>query len=110
MPKWIQVAETADCPPGSARELLVEGRIVALYNVDGQFYALDGVCPHQGGPLGKGCLAGRVVTCPWHGWQFDVGSGQHQFSPSVVQPGFAVRVEGQEIWLEVDSDDGSDAP
>ena len=68
----------ADCPPGSVQELVVEDRIVALYNVDGTLFALDGVCPHQGGPLGKGALEGCLVTCPWHGWQFDVTDGRHQ--------------------------------
>ena len=50
----------------------------ALFNVDGTFYALDGVCPHQGGPLGSGEVHNCIVTCPWHGWQFDVRTGQHQ--------------------------------
>ncbi len=100
MAHWIPLARTADCPPGSSHELVAEDRIVALYNVDGVFHALDGVCPHQGGPLGRGVLEGCVVTCPWHGWQFDVRSGQHQFSPRVVQPRFNVRVEGE--WILVD--------
>jgi nitrite reductase/ring-hydroxylating ferredoxin subunit len=79
--------------------VVVEGRIVALYNVDGDVYALDGVCPHQGGPLGKGRLEGTVVTCPWHGWQFDVRDGQHQINPAMRQPLFPVRVEGDEILV-----------
>lgn len=102
MATWRHLALVDDCPVGASRELVVDGRIVALFNVDGQFFALDGVCPHQGGPLGKGCLTGSVVTCPWHGWQFDVTSGQHQFSPSVVQPGFAVRVVDGVIEVELD--------
>jgi nitrite reductase/ring-hydroxylating ferredoxin subunit len=80
----------------------VEDQILALYNVDGTLHALDGVCPHQGGPLGKGELRGCVVTCPWHGWQFDVCTGQHQFSPTVVQPGFAVRTDGDDILVDLD--------
>jgi nitrite reductase/ring-hydroxylating ferredoxin subunit len=103
MANWTRIATTADCPPGTSRELVVAGRIVAIFNVDGQFYALDGVCPHQGGPLGKGCLTGHVVTCPWHGWQFDVRSGQHQFSPNVVQPGFAVRVVEEAVEVDLGS-------
>ena len=101
MAQWTHVAVLSDCPPGSSRELVVAGRIVALFNVAGTLHALDGVCPHQGGPLGKGRLTGCVVTCPWHGWQFDVGTGQHQFSPSVVQPGLPVRVEGDSIQVDV---------
>ena len=59
-----------------------------LFNVGGKFYALDGICPHQGGPLGKGSLTGCIVTCPWHGFQFDVTTGQHQTSRSLVHPSF----------------------
>ena len=69
----------SEVPVGTAREVVSGDRVIALFNVAGTFYALDGVCPHQGGPLGQGTLEGCVVTCPWHGWQFDVTSGQHQF-------------------------------
>jgi nitrite reductase (NADH) small subunit len=101
MPHWIRAASLADCPPGSALETVAAGRIVALYNVSGTLYALDGVCPHQGGPLGKGCLTGTIVTCPWHGWQFDVRSGCHLLRPSLVQPSFPVRVEGDGVLVDV---------
>ena len=100
MPNWIRVVRASECLPGTATEAVVGDRIVALYNVEGIFYALDGVCPHQGGPLGSGLLDGCIVTCPWHGWQFDVRTGAHLLSKSVVQPSFEVRVEGD--WIEVD--------
>ena len=98
---WHALCSVADCPPGASRELVAGDRIVALYNVDGEFHALDGICPHQGGPLGKGKLQGCIVTCPWHGFQFDVTSGQHQASASLRQPQFAVKVEGNEVWAEI---------
>ena len=102
MPHWTKIAAAADCPPGTAREFIVEDRVVALFNVEGTYYALDGVCPHQGGPLGKGKLSGCIVTCPWHGWQFDVRTGQHQLSRRLQQPGFAVRLEGEDIFIDLD--------
>jgi nitrite reductase (NADH) small subunit len=102
---WHRIAAAEDCPPGAAKELVVADRIVALFNVGGQFFALDGICPHQGGPLGEGALTGCIVTCPWHGWQFDVRSGQHQFSPNVVQPRFATRVEDGGVWVEIPGND-----
>jgi nitrite reductase (NADH) small subunit len=101
MSEWIAVAKVAECPPGTAIERVVEGRIVALFNVAGIFYALDGVCPHQGGPLGKGALTGAIVTCPWHGWQFDVRSGRHQLSASCVQESFLVRVEQEQVLVHL---------
>jgi nitrite reductase/ring-hydroxylating ferredoxin subunit len=100
---WIPIAKVTDCPPGSALELVAGDRIVALFNVAGTFYAIDGVCPHQGGPLGKGRLEGCILTCPWHGWQFDVRSGQHQLNPRLHQPAFAVRVEEEQILVDVES-------
>ncbi|MBI3838987.1 MAG: Rieske (2Fe-2S) protein [Planctomycetia bacterium] len=100
MAKWLPLARVVDCPPGTGMELVAEDRIVALYNVDGTFHALDGVCPHQGGPLGNGTLEGCIVTCPWHGWQFDVRTGQHQLNSRVVQPRLEVRVEDE--WILVD--------
>jgi nitrite reductase (NADH) small subunit len=90
---WITVCQIADIPPGTGREVVVGDNIVALFHVDGEFYALDGVCPHQGGPLGKGALQGCILTCPWHGWQFDVRNGEFQLHKSIVQPKFEVRLE-----------------
>ena len=101
MENWVRLENAGDLAPGSCREVVAGERLIALFNVDGQFYALDGVCPHQGGPLGKGTLRGCVVTCPWHGWQFDVRSGQHQFSPTVRQPKLPVRVENGAVLVNV---------
>ena len=101
MPDWIRIATSAECPPGSAAEFVAGGRVVALFNVGGEFFALDGVCPHQGGPIGKGNLDGCIVTCPWHGWQFDVRNGKNQVSPSVIQPQIPVRVEEDSVFIQV---------
>ena len=50
MSRWIPIAKVGDCPAGAGRELVIEDRIIALFCVEGEFYALDGICPHQGGP------------------------------------------------------------
>lgn len=99
MSDWIDIANVEDCPAGSAIEAVAGDRMVALFNVDGTFHALDGVCPHQGGPLGKGVLDECIVTCPWHGWQFDVRDGQNQLSESIKHPRFEVRVEGERVLV-----------
>jgi nitrite reductase/ring-hydroxylating ferredoxin subunit len=98
---WIRIANVHDCPPGKAIELVAGDRIVALFNVDGTFYALDGVCPHQGGPLGKGALTGCLVTCPWHGWQFDVTTGGHRLNAQYFHPRFEIRVEGDGVYAQL---------
>jgi nitrite reductase/ring-hydroxylating ferredoxin subunit len=97
---WHRVATVDECPPGGSLERVAGDRIVALFNVDGVFYALDGVCPHQGGPLGKGRLEGCIVTCPWHGWQFDVRSGQYLLSQSLKQPTLATRVDENAVYVQ----------
>jgi len=100
---FTRVASTHDCPPGSAGEFVAGERIVALFNVAGTFHALDGICPHQGGPLGKGKLAGCIITCPWHGFQFDVTTGHHLTSKSLVHPRFAVKLEGDDVLVDLPS-------
>src|SRR5262245_55444483 len=97
---WSRVASIHECPTGSAGEFFVVERIIALFNGEGTIYALDGICPHQGGPLGKGKLTGCIITCPWHGFQFDVTTGQHLTSKSLVHPRFAVKVEGDGVFVD----------
>ncbi len=101
MSERIRIASVVDVPTGTAKELTAGGRVIALYNVDGKFYALDGVCPHAGGPLGNGTLNGNVVTCPWHGWQFDVSTGQHCLNANVQHTNFSVSVDGNDIYVEI---------
>ena len=103
MPRWIRIASAVDCPPGTARELVAADRIVAVFNVDGRFYALDGVCPHQGGPLGQGALDGCMITCPWHGWRFDVATGRHETNASVVHLGFPVKLEKGDVFVDLEA-------
>jgi nitrite reductase (NADH) small subunit len=101
---WHLLAPVEACPEGEAREFVVAGRIVALFHVGEEFFALDGLCPHQGGPLGKGALSGCVVTCPWHGFQFDVRSGAHQSTPNLRQPTFAVKVEADQVYVQIEDE------
>ena len=101
MADWLPIAAVSECPPGSSIERVVGDRIVALANVDGVWHAIDGLCPHQGGPLGTGMLCGAVLTCPWHGWQFDVTTGRHRISATVSQPRFQVRESGGVVEIRV---------
>ena len=101
MSRSVRVADVSDVPPGSSKEVLADDQVVALFNVDGKFYALDGVCPHAGGPLGEGTLRGTIVTCPWHGWQFDVSSGQNCLNSRITHTCFPVKVEGDDVLVEM---------
>jgi nitrite reductase/ring-hydroxylating ferredoxin subunit len=99
---FLRAAKTSDVLPGTIREVEVGGRTIALANVAGKIHAIDNTCLHQGGPLGEGELEGAIVTCPWHGWQFDLTSGKIVQDPSA--PGVAcyqVQVEGDDILVNV---------
>src|SRR5579863_7596728 len=101
MARLIRVADVNDVPPGSAKEVMADDQVVALFNVDGALYAMDGVCPHAGGPLGEGTLRGTVVTCPWHGWQFDVTSGQSCLNARLIHTCYPVKVAGDDVLVEI---------
>lgn len=101
MPEFVTVAKAGDIPAGECRVVDARGRQVALFNVDGQFHALDNTCLHRGGPLGEGELDGSIVTCPWHGWTYDVTSGQCTFNPGAQVEKLEVRVEGEEVQVGV---------
>lgn len=99
-----RIAAASEIPPGEGREFVVSGNIIAVFNDQGVFHAMDGICPHAGGPLFKGRLKDKVVTCPWHGWQFDVTSGRHCLNAQLQHPAFSVTLKDGDLWLEIPSD------
>lgn len=103
-PRFVPVAAPADLPPGAARAVRVGDRFVALFNVDGAVHATDNVCPHAGGPLARGRRGGpcgEIVTCPWHGWRFNVRTGESPDLPGERVCTFPVRVEDGCIQVAV---------
>jgi nitrite reductase (NADH) small subunit len=98
---WHPVTEWDTLPEQGGREFAVAGRIVALFRTGERIYAIDGICAHAGGPLGKGMLRGCIVTCPWHGWQFDVSTGQHCLSAPIRQQTFPCKVENGLVSVEL---------
>jgi nitrite reductase (NADH) small subunit len=92
------VANAAELRHGAKKTVTIDGKSISIFNVQGEFYALRDVCPHQGAPLGKGKIVGihecgenlddirlvkqgEVIRCPWHGWEFDIKTGQSIFDP-----------------------------
>jgi 3-phenylpropionate/trans-cinnamate dioxygenase ferredoxin component len=82
MPEFVKVAKTGDIAPGEGKGVDVGERRIALFNVDGTFYAIDDTCTHRGGPLSDGMVLGNEVTCPWHGAVFDVRTGSVRGLPA----------------------------
>lgn len=97
----VRIGAARDWKPGTFCAAEANGRRIVVYNVGGSYFATDERCAHQGGPLGEGLLEGSVVTCPWHAWQFDVTTGQAIYDPGVCVRTYPVRVEGDDIFVEV---------
>ncbi len=96
-----KIAKTSDLVPGSCKVVEAEGETIALLNVEGTFYAIGNTCPHRGGPLGEGSLEGNTVTCPWHGAQFNVTTGEVLAPPAATGvKSYPVRVEGEDVLIE----------
>lgn len=97
----IKIATKSDIPVGSARVVQAGDKELAVFNVDGEFCAVSNECPHMGGPIGEGELVDSIVVCPWHGWGFDVKTGENPRNPNAKLPCFAVIEEGEDLHVEV---------
>ena len=97
----VRVGSTADVPSGQGRVFDASGHSIAVFNVEGMYYAIDNACPHRGGPLGEGDLAGTLAVCPWHGWRWDVTTGANANNPAVKVTRFPVTVADGEILVDL---------
>jgi nitrite reductase (NADH) small subunit len=101
MPEFKPIAKVSDVPEGRGITARSGTHAVAIFNVGGTIYAMDGICPHKGGPLGEGfCEDGRVY-CPMHGWQFDVKTGACIDFPEKPAKTYAARIVGDTIEVEL---------
>ncbi len=99
MADFVAVAKVSEILSGTAKVVVVLGHPVAVFNVDGSFHAVSNVCLHRGGPIGEGMLDGFVVTCPMHGWEYDVRTGGNLANPVARLRTYAVKVEGDSILV-----------
>jgi nitrite reductase (NADH) small subunit len=97
----VRVGNAGDVPPGQGRVVDADGKNIALFNVNGTYYATDNNCPHRGGPLAEGDVDGAVAICPWHGWRWDVTTGANVNNPAVKVACFLVTVEADGIFVEL---------
>jgi nitrite reductase (NADH) small subunit len=98
---FVLAAKIADVPVGAVHEFQVAGKAVALANVDGKFFAINNTCLHRGGPLGEGSLQDKIVTCPWHGWEYDVTTGKLLQNPSMGVACYLTEVRGEEVFVDI---------
>jgi 3-phenylpropionate/trans-cinnamate dioxygenase ferredoxin component len=102
MPEPVKVANCSELAPGQKKLVMVGGRAIALFNVQGTFYAIDDICTHDDGPLAEGDLRGHEIECPRHGARFDVRTGKPLCMPA-IEPvtSHQVVVKGDEVYLVI---------
>jgi nitrite reductase/ring-hydroxylating ferredoxin subunit len=98
---FVRAVAAGEIPAGTIREVDVNGKALAIANVGGTFHAIDNTCIHRGGPLGDGPLEGKIVTCPWHGWQYDVTTGKVGQNPSVGVACYPVECRGTDLYVDL---------
>ncbi|MSR78051.1 MAG: nitrite reductase small subunit NirD [Candidatus Omnitrophica bacterium] len=100
MSEFVKVAAKSEIPTDTGKLVEAGGQEVALFQVSGKIYAIQNICPHQGGPLSEGGIHGTEVMCPWHGWNFDVTNGSCSFNPRIKVTCFKVKEDGEDIYVE----------
>ena len=102
MPEF-KVATAGEVPPGQGRTIRVDGKQIALFNVSGEFYAIDDGCPHMRASLSCGVVKDKTVLCGWHGWQFDLESGDCLNVGWAKVGRYDVAVRGSDIFLTIEA-------
>jgi 3-phenylpropionate/trans-cinnamate dioxygenase ferredoxin subunit len=102
MADFVKVAKVSEIPAGTSKLVEIDTVRIALFNLDGEFYAIEDVCTHDGGPLVEGTIVnGHEVQCPRHGARFDIRTGAALSMPAFEPtPSYEVRVEGDDVWVE----------
>ena len=101
MANFVKICKTTDVKAGCGKSIEISGKPLALFNVDGGFYALNDVCGHRGGPLGEGELQGTTVICPWHGWRYNVTTGENELVPDLPTQKYELKIEGEDIFVDL---------
>lgn len=98
---FVKVGNLSSLAPGQVMEVNVAGKPYAVCNLSGELHALDGTCPHRGGPLGQGVLQQDILVCPWHAWEYDCRSGENTWDSSTKVQKFPVKADGDDILIDL---------
>jgi nitrite reductase/ring-hydroxylating ferredoxin subunit len=102
---FVTVGRVQDFPEGSVRQVRIGELEIAVAHCEDGFFATQGHCLHLQGPLGHGSLEGCVLTCPWHGWQYDVRTGENEFDRAIQLQTYEVHIEDEDIRVHLVSDE-----
>ena len=98
---FIAIAKIDQLSAGQPHPIHAAGKDLVLCQVGGELYVVEGVCPHLGGPLGHGTLDGRMLICPWHAWEFDCTTGEHDRNPALRVATYPVAVSEGEVLVDL---------
>ncbi len=101
MGELVSIAKTEDVAPGTGIVAEIDEKSLAVFNVNGDYRVIDNTCVHRGGPLGEGDLEGETVSCPWHGWEYNVKTGACTNNPAACVKSYEVIVEGSDIKVKI---------
>jgi NAD(P)H-dependent nitrite reductase small subunit len=101
MSEFHTVCKTHEVKEGEGKTVIVAGKLIALFRVEGQYYAIDDVCPHMGASLSGGYVENDIVTCPWHAWRFRVTDGTWADNPRIKIGCYPVRVVGDNVQIQL---------
>ena len=99
MAEYITVAGANDISSGQSKVFEVKGNQVAVCNINGNYYAFANICPHRGGPVGEGEIEGTVITCPWHGWAFDITTCVNTMNPLAKLTKYDIKIDNNELKI-----------
>ena len=103
----VTVGKASDVPEGGSVVVTVNQKDVAVFRVNGQFFAIDDLCPHMGASLSGGYVENGVVTCPWHYWRFQLSDGAWADNPKVKTGCYTVHVVGDDLQIEAPKGPGA---
>ena len=101
MARLVKVAKVDELSPGRGKLVRVDGKDIALFNVNGTYHAMDAACPHEGGPLHEGEVHGDTIICPWHGYDFSVKTSECFVDPELRLTLYVVKTKGNDVCIEV---------
>ena len=101
--QFVKAAKTNEVSPGNCVSVKLDGNFIGIHNVDGQYYAMDNICPHVGGILHAGGQEDGIVVCPIHQWKFNVKTGQCIWPGKCALATYPLKVNGGDILVDVDS-------
>lgn len=99
MPEFEKIGKAVDIPPGQGQSYTVGDKLIGVFNVEGEYYAINDLCPHMGASLSAGYLDGCTVSCPWHAWRFSVTKGTWCDNPRLKIETYEVKVEGEDLLV-----------